>query len=110
MRGDVVLVDFPFSDASASKRRPALVVQSDSVVSANTIIVPITSNIARAGTTRLIVDPAVEGTSGLKMASAIACEGLFSLHRSLIVRTIGSLSAPSMAKVDECLKAALGLT
>lgn len=52
MRGDVVLVDFPISDASASKRRPALVVQSDGVVSVNTIIVPITSNIARPGATR----------------------------------------------------------
>ncbi len=110
MRGDVVLVDFPFSDASASKRRPALVVQSDSVVSVDTIIVPITSNIARASATRLVVDPVDEGNSGLKMVSAIACEGLFSLHRSLIVRTIGSLSSAAMIEVDNRLKTALGLT
>jgi mRNA interferase MazF len=109
MRGDVVLVDFPFSDASASKRRPVLVVQADSVVSVNTIFVPITSNIARSGTTRLVVDPATEAGSGLKMVSAIACEGLFSFHRSLVVRRIGALSARAMTKLDDCLKAALGL-
>ena len=28
-RGDVVVVDFPFPDATGSKVRPALVVQSD---------------------------------------------------------------------------------
>jgi mRNA interferase MazF len=110
MRGDVVLVDFPFSDASASRRRPALVVQSDSVVSVNTIIVPITSNIARSATTRLVIDPAIEAGSGLKMVSAIICEGLFSLHRSLVVRRIGALSAAAMVKVDDGLKAALGLS
>lgn len=44
------------------------------------------------------------------MVSAIVCEGLFSLHRSLIVRTIGSLSPAAMADVDDRLKVALGLT
>jgi mRNA interferase MazF len=109
MRGDVVLVDFPFSDGSASKRRPALLVQSDNVVSVNEILLPITSNVSRIGPTRLVVDPAVEPGTGLRTVSAVACENPFSVHRSLIVKRIGSLGAASMAKVDECLKLALGL-
>ena len=28
-RGDVIIVDFPFSDAAGSKVRPALIVQAD---------------------------------------------------------------------------------
>jgi hypothetical protein len=30
MKGDVVVIDFPFSDLSQSKRRPALVEQANS--------------------------------------------------------------------------------
>jgi len=29
MRGDVIIVDFPFSDRTGSKVRPALIVQAD---------------------------------------------------------------------------------
>ncbi len=65
MRGDIVIVDFPFSDASRAKRRPALVVMGDGVASANTIIALITSNTQRSGITRLIIDPALENWVGI---------------------------------------------
>jgi mRNA interferase MazF len=49
-RGDVVLLDFPFSDASGSKVRPAVVVQGDAhnrrMIS--TIVVLITKTVRRA--------------------------------------------------------------
>ena len=49
-RGEVVLVDFPFASGGGSKVRPALVVQNDhnNAVLSDTIVVPITSNVARA--------------------------------------------------------------
>ncbi|MGO9254967.1 MAG: type II toxin-antitoxin system PemK/MazF family toxin [Bryobacteraceae bacterium] len=48
-RGDVVLVLFPDSNLRTSKRRPALVVQSDQLRTelAQTIVAMITSNMAR---------------------------------------------------------------
>jgi mRNA interferase MazF len=109
MRGDVVIVDFPFSDASQAKRRPALVVQADAVASVNTIIALITSNLTRTGPTRLFVDSATETGSGLKTSSVILCEALFSILTSRIIKKVGSLSAATMAQVDDGLKAALGL-
>ena len=50
-RGDIVLVLFPDSNLLTSKRRPALVVQSDGKVSdlPQTIVAMITSNMSRAG-------------------------------------------------------------
>jgi mRNA interferase MazF len=109
MRGDIVIVDFPFSDASQAKRRPALILQGDGVLSVNTMIALITSNIQRTGATRLVVDPALETGSGLRAVSAVARESLFSLHKRLIVKRIGSLSSVAMAQIDDCLKIALGL-
>ncbi len=109
MRGDIVIVDFPFSDASRAKRRPALVVAADGVSSVNTIIALITSNTQRTGATRLIIDPALETGSGLLAISAGACESLFSLHQRLVIKRIGSLSSATMAQIDGCLRTALGL-
>lgn len=53
-RGDVVLVNYLFSDRTASKVRPCLVVQNDSNNRRfdDTIVVAISSNIARAITER----------------------------------------------------------
>jgi mRNA interferase MazF len=50
-RGDVVLVQFPFSNGSTTKKRPALVVQCDrnNKRLVNTIIAMISTNISLAG-------------------------------------------------------------
>jgi mRNA interferase MazF len=90
MRGDIVIVDFPFSDASRAKRRPALVVSADGVLSVNTIIALITSSTQRIADTRLVVDPVVATGSVLVAVSSVACESLFSLHQRLLIKRIGS--------------------
>jgi mRNA interferase MazF len=50
-RGDIVLVLYPDSNQRTAKRRPALIVQADQLGTAlpQTIVVMITSNMARAG-------------------------------------------------------------
>ncbi len=57
-RGDIVLVDYPFSDRTGSKVRPALVVQSDSLNNRidDTILVAISRSTHRASKTQLFVD------------------------------------------------------
>ncbi len=59
-RGDVVIIDHPFSDATGSKVRPALVVQSDTRNSLlqETIIAVISKNtaFAHADPTQLLID------------------------------------------------------
>jgi mRNA-degrading endonuclease toxin of MazEF toxin-antitoxin module len=57
-RGDVVLVLFPDSNLRTSKRRPALVVQSDQLGTelSQTIVAMITSNMARAGRLSTVTD------------------------------------------------------
>lgn len=109
-RGDVILIDFPMIEGG-TKRRPALVVQSDAINSrlVSAVVAAITSNLRHAGQpTQTLVDPAIETSSNLRTVSVVKCEVLFTAD-SRTARVIGSLSAATMAKVDRCLKAALGL-
>jgi mRNA interferase MazF len=114
-RGDVVLADLPYSDRSGSKKRPALVVQCDlnNQRLDDVIVAMITSTTQRAAAepTQLLVDVATaEGRqSGLLHQSAVKCEHLVTLHRRFVARVIGHLPSPVMEKIDQCLRASLGL-
>jgi mRNA interferase MazF len=115
-RGDIVLVDFPYSDQTGSKVRPALVVQSDvwNQRLDDTILALITSKRKRrvGANTQLLVDiTTIEGRqSGLRLDSTIQCENLITYDRGLILRVLGRLSANAMSQVDDCLAAALGIS
>lgn len=114
-RGDIVLADLPFSDRSGSKTRPALVVQADANNQRldDVILALITRSIHRSTSepTQLLIDITTpEGRqSGLLHTSALKCEHLLTLHRRLIQQSIGRLSPAIMSKVNDCLKAALGI-
>jgi mRNA interferase MazF len=113
-RGDVVILDHPYSDGSGSKVRPALVVQNDrdNHRLTNTIVALITGNISRVGEpTQLLIDVTTpDGSqSGLNRTSAVVCTNLFTVSQARIRKVIGSLPASLMTKVDGCRKAALEL-
>jgi mRNA interferase MazF len=114
-RGDVVIVDFPFTDQRAGKVRPALVVQNDrdNQRLRKTIIAMISGNLRWAAEpTHLLIDPGTPdgALSGLHGVSVVVCVNLYTIEQSSILRTVGHLSAGAMAQVNECLKAALGLS
>ncbi len=110
------MVPVPFTSGTAVKVRPALVVQADSNNNRllDTIIALITSTTHRAGhePTQLLIDIQTRDgkKSGLLQASAVKCEHLATLEHSLILRVIGTLSPSLMTQLDDCLKAALGLS
>jgi mRNA interferase MazF len=112
-RGDVVLLDHPFSDASGSKVRPALVVQSDvrNAKLTETVVALITKNVKYVATdpTQLLIDLATPDgvASGLKVNSAVKCGKLFTVHEANVLKKIGALSAALMGQINNCLKAAL---
>lgn len=113
-KGDVVLVQFPFSSGAGTKLRPALVVREDGLNArlTNTIIAMITTNTGRSGLpTQAFIDLASpEGRqSGLHHTSLVNCTTLFTVEQSKVLQRIGSLSPGIMARVDECLKKALAL-
>jgi mRNA interferase MazF len=113
-RGDVVLVDYPFSSGMGYKRRPAVVVLNDrdNHRLLNTIVAMISSNTSRAHeATQFLVDPSTTDgqLSGLLQISAVVCTALFTIEKRLIVRRIGSLSSAMVSQLDDSLRAALAI-
>lgn len=113
-RGDVVRVDFPFTDIPQSKKRPAVIVQNDrdNQKIRKTIVAMITGNLSRLGDpSHLLIDPStVEGTSsGLHGRSLVSCNNLYTLEQDCIQKRLGHLSHALKQKLNDCLKAALEL-
>jgi mRNA interferase MazF len=114
-RGDVVLVQFPYSTGDGSKLRPAVVVQPDhnNRRLSNVILVPLTTTIARATEpTQLLIEAqsAIGMTAGLRHTSVVSCENLTTVAQSLVRRRLGHIPPDTMIELNECLKAALDLT
>ena len=115
-RGDVVMVDWLFSDRTGSKRRPALVVQADvyNVALDDTILALITGSARRrlGAATQLEIDIASPHgmQTGLAINSVVQCENLVTVDRQFIQRIRGRLSAAMMQKINGCLKAALEIS
>ncbi len=113
-RGDVVLVDFPYTQGSGSKVRPALVVQNnrDNVRLVNTIVCQITGRTHRAlEATQVLIDlNTPDGQqSGLRFDSVVNCVNLVTLDKTKILRHIGKLSNVLLRQVNDALKEALEL-
>ena len=116
LRGDVVLVDYPYTDRTGSKVRPCIVVQNDSDNQRldDTIVVLMTSKTRFTpgiATEILITAQSPAGQqAGLIFDSAVQGHNLLTVDRSFIRRKIGTIPAETMLTVDVCLKAALALS
>lgn len=108
-RGEIIIVEYPFTDQSGSKRRPALVVQSDKIKSPDVLIAAISAS-AQLTPTRVLIEPARETASRLTSVCVVRCENLSTVQPTLVLGAIGNLSKVAMQEVDKCLKLALGLT
>ena len=114
-RGDVVILDYQFSDSSGTKVRPPLIVQTDdrNAILTNTIVALSTRNLQRLPTdpTQLLIDISTpEGQqSGLHANSAVACGNLYTVHERHIIKTIGLFPAALLRQANACLKTDLDL-
>ena len=104
MRGSVVLVRFPFSDLSASKRRPAVVLADAG--RDDYVLVQVTS--------RAYADPlAVELTAssfssgGLDLTSYARPGKLFTANETLIARGVGHLTGAALSDLTSAVIAIL---
>ena len=113
-RGDVVILDWPFASGQGRKPRPALVVQNDldNQRLVNTILAMVTSVTHRAlEPTQLFIDiSTLEGKqTGLRQNSVVNAVHLLTVEKARIIHIIGNFHPSYMAKLNECLKAALEL-
>ena len=106
-----MLVDWPYSDRTGSKLRPAVVAQADFLngLIDDTILVKITSRRFGIPGTEVVIDPAVETASGLSKLCYASCKDILTRDQALIRRTLGILSDAVMRQIDDCLKTVLQL-
>ena len=102
-RGGVYWVDL-------DKRRPCVVVSSDDVLSVDvwqTHVVPVTSNLDRAGLGGNVL--LESGATGLALDSVAVPLGLELVDRSWLTALVGQLPGPLVGAIDEGLRRVLGL-
>lgn len=100
VKGDIVVIPFPFSDLTGSKKRPALVLadlQGDDI-----ILCQITSQQSKD-----IYAIAIDQTDFLKgslpVASNVRPTRIFTADKRIIIRTAGTLKKASFAKVSSLI-------
>ena len=106
--GDVVLVPFPFTDQSGTKKRPAVVVSSSSYNAArrDLVIMAITGQVRQplAFGEAMLAD---WQAAGLIKASVL--KPVFTtIERPLVTRTMGTLSAADTKTLRNVLSEAIG--
>jgi mRNA interferase MazF len=101
---DIVLVQFPFTDLSQAKLRPALVISHDVVnTSGDLVCVQITSKVF-SESTFLVLDNAMLETP-LPLTSGIRLHKIVCLHQRLIAHKVSAIKEPAFRQViDRLLK------
>lgn len=110
-RGDIVLVPFPFTDLSATKRRPAVVVWADPAQVDFTLAFVSSQDVTSAGVGDTVLLPTHPefALTGLSAPSKIRAMKLVTLDRALITRWLGRLGPLLTTDLDRALVAALGI-
>ena len=106
--GDLILVPFPFTDQSGTKKRPAVIISS---VAYNTsrrdlVIMAVTSQLKSSGTFGEVL-VAQWGSAGLIRASAIK-PVITTIEQSLILRRLGELAAADRQALRNAIAGIVG--
>jgi mRNA interferase MazF len=104
-RGDLLLVPFPFTDLSAAKRRPVLVITSSDRYG-DFIALPVTSRPQAEHSVALTAGDLASGS--LPTASWIRTNRVVTLNDSLVVKSVGRVSGPVVAAAVAQLFAYIG--
>lgn len=98
-KGDIVLINFPFTDLSNSKKRPALVL----VAKENDVVVAfISTQFKWQENTDLVILPTQK--NGLKKRSLIRLSKITTVDRSLLLGILGSIDDEIFLEMNSKLK------
>ncbi|MCX7837983.1 MAG: type II toxin-antitoxin system PemK/MazF family toxin [Anaerolineae bacterium] len=96
VKGDVVVVPFPFSDLSAAKRRPALIIAT--LTGDDVILCQITSK-AITDSYALVISDSDFTSGGLRQESNIRPNRIFTADANIILYRVGVLSPTKLQEV-----------
>jgi mRNA-degrading endonuclease toxin of MazEF toxin-antitoxin module len=113
-RGDAILVRFPHPSGLRGKKRPAVVVQSDAYTGtvSTVVVAEVTRNLTMADDPAcLFIDTNTpEGrATGLVRDSVVSCLLLATVDTNTVAQVLGTLSGIMKQKLNDCLRAGLGV-
>lgn len=106
--GDIVLVPFPFSDQTDHKKRPAVIVSSRAYhqTRSDVVVMAVTSQLHVGA---LFGDIAVQDWRKAGLLKPSAIKPVFAtIHRSLVLKALGTLQAADQAALRQALTTILG--
>jgi mRNA interferase MazF len=101
-QGDVVLVPFPFTDLSAIKQRPALVLSPERLnkIRPDLMVAAVTSQVPTAlGEDEILLSASELGAAGLPKPSIIKLGKIFTIHQGLIRKKLGYIPQATLENV-----------
>lgn len=104
LKGDVVVIPFPFSDLAGSKRRPALVLAS--LKGDDLILCQITSR-SISDENAIAIESGDFAKGGLNLPSNIRPNRLFTADRSIVLEVAGQVRTDVFAKAVDAVVAIL---
>lgn len=110
-KGDIVLVQFPFTDLSQTKLRPALILYSNSATNDITLCFISSQNVNNLTSEEFAIkDSDTEfSDTGLRISSKVKVTRIATLNNSLIVRRLGKLGTQYTNILNTIIKQAFQL-
>ncbi|MGH9347264.1 MAG: type II toxin-antitoxin system PemK/MazF family toxin [Vicinamibacterales bacterium] len=103
-RGDIVLVSFPFTDLSSSKRCPALVLSPDAFNERGEDLVLVAITSQQPADQAVGVEPDDFSDGALPTASYVKVAKIFTMHSTLVLKRICALRHEKLADVLQELR------
>ena len=105
--GDIVLIPFPFTDQTSSKKRPAVVVSSAAyhAMHIDLIVMAVTSQVSSPS--RLGEVKVIDWKNAGLLSPSLVKPVLTTIDRKLVIRKLGKLKDNDRDAVDQALRAIL---
>jgi len=111
-KGKIVLVKFPFTDFSSTKRRPALVVSEYDKESRDLIVAFISSNTTNEiSSSDILIWETDEDFpyTGLHKSSIIKLDKIMTIEKKLLAGELGNISLKRLKEVNKKLRTIFGI-
>lgn len=111
IKGDIVLVPFPFTNLAQTKLRPAVVLWVDPKGSDVTLCFISSQNVASVASGEFVIDPSDAEFAGtkLKVTSKVRVTRIVTLERQLIQRRLGKLGTNQTQQLNAAMLQAFQL-
>ncbi|MDJ0800112.1 MAG: type II toxin-antitoxin system PemK/MazF family toxin [Calothrix sp. MO_167.B12] len=111
-KGDIVLTQFPFTDLSQTKLRPAVILWVDSAKNEITLCFISSQNVNNLTSEEFAILDSDEdfATTGLRISSKVRVTRLATINRLLVIRRLGQLTTKHIQKLNEIMIQAFQLS